>query len=144
MDQEASERRVTSLVHVVFLASIGVFGLVLWFARAGGGAPVDASGRAEARAMLLLLIAAAECYGAERWGRRRLRSGSGDPESRVQAYFLIRFGAAEAAAVFGLMLGFTGGGAFGVGALFALSLGTLVIAAPTREAWARALAVARQ
>lgn len=142
MDGGENERRIASLVHAVFLASVGVFALVLWFARRGGGAPADPTGRAETLAFVLLLIAAAECLGADRLGRRRLRRGSADPISRVRVFFVVRFGAAEAAAVFGLMLGFLGGGAVAVGLLFGLSVAALLLAAPSREAWAEALALA--
>jgi len=143
MDEGDGERRITALVHVVFIGSIGVFAVILWFARGSGGAPADPTGRAELRAFALLVIAAAECFGADLLGRRRLARASGDPVGRVRAFFLIRFGAAEAAAIFGLMLGFSGAGAFSVAALFALSLGALALAAPTPRAWSQALALAK-
>ena len=143
MDNAENQRNITSLVHVVFLASVGVFAVILWFARKNGGAPVDPTGRAEGLAFIFLLIGTAECLGADRLGRRRLRAGSGDPIGRVRAFFLVRFGAAEAAAVFGLMLGFLGGNALAVSLLFALSIVALVLAAPSREAWSEAIALAQ-
>lgn len=143
MDSAENQRNIASLVHIVFLASVGVFAVVLWFARRSGGAPADPTGRAEALAFLFLLIGAAECLGADRLGRRRLRRGLGDPVGRVRAFFLVRFGAAEAAAVFGLMLGFLGGSALAVGMLFALSVVALAVAAPSRQAWSEAMALAQ-
>jgi hypothetical protein len=144
MDSAENQRNIAAMVHVVFLASVGVFAVILWLARTSGGAPADPTGRAESLAFLFLLIGAAECLGADRIGRRRLRLGSGDPIARVRSFFLVRFGAAEAAAVFGLMLGFMGGGALAVGLLFALSLLALALAHPSREAWSRALALAQR
>ena len=142
MDAGEKERNVASLVHVAFLASIGVYAVVLWIARSSGGAPADPTGKTESLAFLFLVIGAVECFGAAWLGRRRLIRGAGDPVARVRAFFIIRFGAAEAAAVFGLMLGFLGGGVLVVGLLFALSATALVLAAPSREAWSEALALA--
>ena len=142
MDAGEKERNVVSLVHMAFLASVGVYIVVLWFARKNGGAPAAPIGKAETLAFLFLMIGGAECFGADWLGRRRLLRGSGDPVSRVRAFFLVRFAAAEAAAVFGLMLGFLGGGGFAVGLLFSLSVLALVLAAPSREAWSKAMSLA--
>ena len=142
MDVGEKERSVVSLVHMAFLASVGVYILVLWFARKSGGLPADPTRKAETLALLLLMIGGAECFGADWLGRRRLHRGPGDPVSRVRGFFLVRFAAAEAAAVFGLMLGFLGGGGIAVGLLFSLSVLVLVLSAPSREAWSRAMALA--
>jgi hypothetical protein len=143
MEPGERERDAASLVHMVFLASIGVYALVLWITRGGGGAPSEPTGKTESLAAVFMVIGAAECFGADRLGRRRLSRGGGDPISRVRSFFLVRFGAAESAAVFGLMLGFLGGGVLAVGLLFALSATALLLAAPSREAWGKALALAR-
>ena len=142
MDAGEKERNVVSLVHMAFLASVGVYILVLWFARKSGGVPADPTRKAETLALLFLMIGGAECFGADWLGRRRLPRGPGDPVSRVRTFFLVRFAAAEAAAVFGLMLGFLGGGGFAVGLLFSLSVLALVLAAPSREAWSKAMSLA--
>jgi hypothetical protein len=142
MNGSEKDRNVASLVHVVFLASIGVYAILLWIARRGGTAPADPAGQSETLAFCFLAIGAGEYSWASWLGRRRLASGSGAPSSRVRSFFYLRFGAAQAPALFGLMLGFLGGGVLAVGLLFALSLVCLVAAAPTRGAWNEALAEA--
>jgi hypothetical protein len=142
MNGSENDRNVASLVHVVFLASIGVYSILLWIARRGGTAPPDLTGRSETLAYCFLAIGAGEYSWASWLGRRRLAGNSGAPRARVRSFFYLRFGAAEAPALFGLMLGFLGGGIVAVGLLFALSLACLVAAAPTRGAWDRALAEA--
>lgn len=142
MNGTEKDRNVASLVHVVFLASIGVYAVLLWIARRGGTAPPDTTGQSETLAFCFLAIGAGEYSWASWIGRRRLVSGSAAPPARVRSFFYLRFGAAEAPALFGLMLGFLGGGIVAVGLLFALSLACLTAAAPSRSAWNRALAEA--
>ncbi len=142
MNGPEKDRNVASLVHVVFLASIGVYAILVWVARHGGTAPPDVTGRSEALTVCFLAIGAGEYSWANWLGRRRLSRGSGAPLARVRSFFYLRFGAAAAPALFGLMLGFLGGGAVSVGLLFALSCGCLVAAAPSRRAWREALAEA--
>ncbi len=142
MSSPEKDRNVASLVHVVFLASIGVYAALIWVARRGGAAPSDPTGRSEALAVCFLALGAGEYSWANWLGRRRLQRGSGAPASRVRSFFYLRFGAAEAPALFGLMLGFSGGGLVGVSLLFALSCGCLFAAVPSRRAWQEALAEA--
>ena len=142
MNGSEKDRNVASLVHVVFLASIGVYAILLWIARRGGTAPPDATGQSETLAYCFLAIGAGEYSWASWLGRRRLAGGTGAPLTRVRSFFYLRFGAAEAPALFGLMLGFLGGGIVSIGLLFALSFACLVAAAPTRGAWDQALAEA--
>jgi hypothetical protein len=142
MNGSEKDRNVASLVHVVFLASIGVYSILLWIARRGGTAPPDSTGRSETLAFLFLAIGAGEYSWANWLGRRRLVRGPGAPGERVRSFFYLRFGAAEAPALFGLMLGFSGGGIVSIGLLFALSFACLIAAAPTRGAWDQALAEA--
>ena len=142
MDPSEKDRRLVGLVHVVFLASIGVYAVVLWIARRGGSAPLDPGGRAPALGIVLLALGAGEISWANWLGRRQLSRGSRDALSKVRSFFFLRFGAAEATAVFGLMLGFLGGSVAAVGLLFALSAAALVLAAPSRAAWNEAMALA--
>jgi hypothetical protein len=143
MNGSEKDRSVASLVHVVFLASIGIYAILLGIARHGGTAPPDSTGRSETLAFCFLAIGAGEYSWASWLGRRQLARGSGAPAARVRSFFYLRFGAAEAPALFGLMLGFSGGGIVAVGLLFALSFACLVAAAPTRGAWGQALAEAK-
>ena len=142
MNGGEKHRRLASLVHMVFLASIGVYLVLIVVARRGGAAPQDPSGKAETMAFWFLAIAAGEYSWASWLGRRQLTRGSGDAVSRVRSFFYLRFGAAQAAALFGLMLGFLGGGAVAIGLLFALSAAALWAAAPSPGKWAAALAEA--
>jgi hypothetical protein len=142
MNGGEKDRNVASLVHVVFLASIGVYAILLWIARSGGTAPRDPTSQSESLAFCFLAIGVGENSWASWLGRRRLARGSGAPEARVRSFFYLRFGAAQAPALFGLMHGFSGGGLVAVGLLFAMSLAYLVAAAPTRNAWDQALAEA--
>lgn len=144
MNGSEKDRNVASLVHVVFLASIGVYAVLLWIARRGGTAPPDVTGQSETVAFCFLAIGAGEYSWASWLGRRRLAGGTAAPSARVRSFFYLRFGAAQAPALFGLMLGFLGGGVVGVGLLFALSFVCLVAAAPTRGAWDQALALTQQ
>lgn len=140
MNGGEKDRQVAGLVHIVFLASIGVYAILLWAARRGGTAPPDPTGRGETLAFCFLAIGAGEYSWASWLGRRQLARGLSDPISRVRSFFYLRFGAAEAVALFGLMLGFLGGGAVAIGLLFCLSAACLMMAAPSRAAWAAALA----
>ncbi|MGH9364062.1 MAG: hypothetical protein ACRD1B_02185 [Thermoanaerobaculia bacterium] len=142
MNEGEKDRRLASLVHMAFLASIGVYLILIVVARRGGAAPTDPTGRTQTLAFCLLAIAAGEFSWASWLGRRHLTRGSGDAVSRVRSFFYLRFGAAEAAAIFGLMLGFLGGGAVAIGLLFALSAAALLAAAPSPGRWAAALSEA--
>ena len=142
MNESEKDRNVASLVHVVFLASVGVYAVLVWVARSGGTAPRDPAGRTEALAFCFLAIGIGENAWVSWLGRRRLARASGTPEARVRSFFYLRFGAAQAPALFGLMLGFSGGSFLAAGLLFAMSLAYLVAAAPSRGAWGQARAEA--
>ncbi|HYK41661.1 MAG TPA: hypothetical protein VE007_04670, partial [Thermoanaerobaculia bacterium] len=78
--------------------------------------------------------------GATLLGRRLLSAAAGRPGAadRVRRYFLIRFAAADALAIFGLAAGFKGAPAADSAILFGVSAVALIAAAPTRRAWAAA------
>jgi hypothetical protein len=142
MTEGEKDRRLASLVHLVFLASIGVYLVLVVVARSGGSAPPDPTGKSGTLAFWFLAIAAGEYSWASWLGRRQLTRGSGGAVARVRSFFYLRFGAAQAAALFGLMLGFLGGGPVAIGLLFALSAAALWAAAPSPGRWAAALAEA--
>jgi hypothetical protein len=133
------ERQIVSTVHLAFLSSIGVYALVLWIARRSGAAPLDRSGRVGTIAGLMLGLGVAEVFWAGWFARRLLARRSGSALARVRSSFFLRFGAAEAVAVFGLMAGFLGASALTAALFYAVSAAALLLAAPSREAWRAAL-----
>jgi hypothetical protein len=133
------ERRIASTVHLAFLSSVGVFGLILWVARRNGAATLDTSGRNGTATGLMLFLGIAEVAWAGWFGRRVLLRRSGDALARVRSCFFLRFAAAEAVGVFGLMAGFLGASAVTIGLFLAISVASLAAAAPSREAWQSAL-----
>jgi len=134
--QSESGRRIAAIAHIAMLASIGLYAGLLWLARP---AVLEGAGRPQL-ASILLAVGLAEFAGATWFGRRLLASSAGRPGApeRVRRYFLIRFAAAEAIAVFGLVAGFKGARASDSAILFAVSAACLVAAAPSRRAWAHA------
>lgn len=141
MDPDATDeagRRVVAVVHLAMLAAIPLYAGVLWLAR-GYAAPLRSGPERLRFVGILLAIGAAEWVAASLIGRRMLRTGRmGGPSDRVRRYFLVRFAAAEAMAVFGLFAGFTGVRFAEAGLLFGASALALVLSTPTRSAWDRA------
>jgi F0F1-type ATP synthase membrane subunit c/vacuolar-type H+-ATPase subunit K len=118
------------------LASIGLYAGLLWLARP---AALEGPGRPQLSS-ILLAVGLAEYAGATFLGRRLLAAAAGrrGAADRVRRYFLIRFAAAEAIAIFGLVAGFKGAPATDSAILFAVSALALIAAAPTRRAWTSA------
>jgi hypothetical protein len=139
VSQSENDRRILSAVHAAFLAAMPVYALVLWFARDSASV---AAGRGDTLFWVLAGIGGAQYLIVERGGRRLLRLGRGPAEGRVRAYFLVRFAAAEAIGVFGLIAGFLGAAAWRVAALLALGLFGLALSRPTPTAWGQALEAA--
>ena len=72
-------------------------------------------------------------------GRRMLSARSGAALERVRSWFLIRFAAAEAIAVFGLAIHFLGGAAAHAQIFFLTSIAAFLLAYPGRTRFAEAL-----
>lgn len=142
MQNVERERQIASTVHLAFLSSLGVFALIVWIARRNGAATLDTSGRNGTATGLMLFLGIAEVAWAGWFGRRLLLRRSGDALARVRSCFLLRFAAAEAVGVFGLMAGFLGASAVTIGLFLAIALAALAAAAPSREAWKSAVDVA--
>src|SRR5450755_1389448 len=108
--EDESGRRIVSIVHVAMLAAVPLYAGVLWLAR--GRAPFLASAVPPRPHLveILFAIGAAEWAAATWVGRLLLKAGRGraGAAERVRRFFLVRFAAAEAIAVFGLFAGFTG------------------------------------
>ncbi len=140
-DEDEAGRRIVAVVHMAMLAAVPLYFAVLWLSRGHPGLATGGGGTLRPRLpWFLLAVGAAEFAAATIFGRGLLRAagpGAGAPE-RVRRFFLIRFAAAEAIAVFGLFVGFGGASWTQAGVLFAASAAALLLAAPTRTAWARA------
>lgn len=137
-------RRVLTVLHLAMLSAVVVYALVLWLLRAEVRGPVPGGPPPRRLEWAFLAIGTAQYLVATELGKKLLPSRRGDPERRVRSYFVIRFAAAEAIAIYGLMLGFLGTSAKWVAALLALSLVALLLATPTRDAYEDALARAGQ
>ncbi len=137
-DDEAG-RRIVSVVHIAIFSTVPLYAVILWLLR---GRHVLPGGAIPGPWLVLVLLA----VGAAQWqlasliGRALLRSagpGAGASE-RVRRYFLVRFAAAEAIAVFGLFAGFTGRTFPDAAVLLVASAFALLASTPTRAAYAGA------
>jgi F0F1-type ATP synthase membrane subunit c/vacuolar-type H+-ATPase subunit K len=138
---EASEhdRRVAVIVHTAMLASVGVYGVLLAFLRAElAPEPVEAA-PATSLFAVFSAIGVARFAGASLVGRKLLSAPRGAALDRVRRYFLLRAAAAEAIALYGLILGFLKAPLPQVLALFGISVAALLACSPGKEAWAEAL-----
>jgi len=134
-DADEGSRRIVAVVHLAMLAAIPLYAGALALFR-GSGLPVRPAAERLRFVSVLLVIGAVEWAVATLVGRRWLvRGGGGSASDRVRRYFLIRFAAGEAMAVFGLFAGFTGVRWAEAGLLFAAAALALVLSAPTRAAW---------
>ncbi len=139
MDASEHDRRVAALVHTALLASVGVYGVVLAFFRSEL-APQNA--RPAPSTSLFAVFSAlgvAQFAGASLVGRKLLASARSGALERVRRYFLLRAAAAEAIALYGLILGFLGAPLAHVLALFGISIAALLACAPGKESWEEAL-----
>jgi len=138
--QSESGRRIASVAHAAMLASIAVYAGLLWLARP---AVLEGGTGAGRLSSILLAVGLAEYAGATLFGRRLLAAAAGraGAADRVRRYFLVRFAAAEAIAIFGLVAGFKGAPAASSALLFGVSALALVATAPTRRAWSAAWAL---
>jgi hypothetical protein len=143
-------RRVLLTVHLAFFASVPVYGIVVWIARGVPGARVASVPSAALRVAvpMLALLALAEFFAVSWYAQKVLDAppGPGKPRrpplARVQTSFTLRFAAAEAIAIYGLVLGFLGCAAWQVALFFAGAMGGLASAAPGRTRFALCLAAA--
>jgi hypothetical protein len=141
MEENGDEpgRRIVSVVHLAMLAAVAIYAIVLLLAR--GNAAVPAGPPRSANFVILLFAIGAAQWGAAtivgktllRWGG----PGAGAAE-RVRRFFLVRFAAAEAIAVFGLIAGLTGGPRRGAVLLLCTSAFALLASSPSRTAYRRA------
>ena len=143
MDAAEQDRRVTVLIHSGLAAAVGVYAVTLAFFRAE---IVPGQARMEADRSLFAIFAGlglAQYSGAWLLGRRLLRAARPAAKERVRLHFLLRAAAAEAIAIYGFVLGFLGGSAGSVLALFAIGIAALLACRPGRRAWEEAFRLAR-
>jgi hypothetical protein len=131
-------RRIQILVHTALFAGIGIYAVLLVFLRSEIAA---ASARPPGTTLFLVLAGAgaAQYATAAAVGRAFLRPRRSGAVDRVRLSFLLRGAAAEAIALYGLVLGFLGGRPAHVAALFAMSFLALLACMPGRAAWEAAL-----
>jgi hypothetical protein len=129
---------VVTLVHLAMVAAVVVYGAMVALL------PPPAGGDARPRAPEwgVLAFGLIQYSTVTAFARRLLRGGRGSAEERTQRYFLLRFAAAEAIGVFGLLLGLTAPGRVWPAVLLLASLFALAVAAPVRDAWRAAFAEA--
>ena len=139
IDEAERVRRVQALVHTALLAGVGIYAVLLLFL--SSEIAVTSASRPAGTPLFLVLaaIGAAQYAVAAGVGKTFLRSSRGKPVERVRLSFLLRGAAAEAIALYGLVLGFLGGSPAHVGALFAMAVVALLACAPGRAAWEAAL-----
>ena len=136
---EERARRILALVHTALLASVGIYGVILVFLQSE--IQTVRAARPDVSALFLVLAAVGilQFGAAAALGRAFLRFPRSRPLDRVRLSFLLRAAAAEAIALYGLILGFLGGSVTQVGALFALAVAALLSCAPGHAAWDAAL-----
>lgn len=138
------DRRILTVLHLAMLSAVAVYAIVLWALRGEIRGPAPGGAAPKGLEWAFLAIGTAQYFIATELGKKLLPSRRGEPRPRVRSYFVVRFAAAEAIAIYGLMLGFLGASSGWVAALFGLSVVTLLLASPTQAAYDDALALAEQ
>ncbi len=139
-DRDEPGRRIVSIVHLAMLAAVAIYAILLVLVR-GNAALAAGPLRRPNFVFLLFSIGAAQWGAATIIGRSLLRRGGpgrGAAE-RVRRFFLVRFAAAEAIGVFGLVAGLTGESRSGAFLLLCAGALALLASSPTRTAYRRAL-----
>jgi hypothetical protein len=139
VDPSEHDRRVAALVHTALLASVGVYGVLFAFLRAEIAPQNPRPAPATSLFAVFSALGVAQFAGASLAGRKLLASPRSGALQRVRRYFLFRAAAAEAIALYGLILGFLGAPLSQVLALFGISIAALLACAPGKEAWGEAL-----
>ncbi len=142
MEATEHDRRVLGLVHTALLAAVGVYGVVLLFLRTETEAGIRYAGSGSTLFLLFAFLGAAQFAGTSVVGRLLLRSARSGARDRVRLYFLLRAAAAEAIALYGLVLGFLGAGVGPVVGLFAMAVAALLACFPGRGPWEHATRIA--
>src|SRR5262245_53903234 len=137
----ASERarRIQTIVHTALFAGVGIYAVLLLFLRSEIAVVTSARPPGLGLFVALAAIGVAQYAAAAAVGRTFLRSRRAPAADRVRLSFLLRGAAAEAIALYGLVLGFLGAPAAHVGALFALAVAALAACSPGKAAWEAAL-----
>jgi hypothetical protein len=135
IDASERARRVLTLVHTALFAGVGIYAVLLLFLRSEIAVGTAARPAGTPLFLALAAIGAAQYAAAAAVGKTFLRSKRSRPLERVRLSFLLRGAAAEAIALYGLVLGFLGGSPVHVGALFALAVVALLACAPGKASW---------
>ena len=133
-------RRTLVLVHTALLAGVGIYAVILVLLRAEIAAVRSARPASNSALFLVLAGVGLVQYGAAAWlGRAFLRTPRSRPVDRVRLSFLLRGAAAEAIALYGLILGFLGGSWPQVFGLLALAFIGLLACSPGKPPWEAAM-----
>jgi F0F1-type ATP synthase membrane subunit c/vacuolar-type H+-ATPase subunit K len=139
IDEAERVRRVQTIVHTALFAGVGIYAVLLLFLRSEIAVVTSARPPGATLFLALAAIGLVQYAVASAVGRAFLRSRRSRPLDRVRLFFLLRGAAAEAIALYGLVLGFLGGSSAQVGALFALAAVALLACAPGRASWKEAI-----
>jgi len=139
VDPSEHDRRVAALVHTALLASVGVYGVLLALLRAGIAPQNPRPAPTTSLFAVFSALGVAQFAGVSLAGRKLLASPRSGALRRVRTFFIMRAAAAEAIALYGLILGFLGAPLSQVLALFGISIAALLACAPGKEAWDEAL-----
>ena len=139
IDASERARRIQVMVHTALFAGIGIYAVFLVLLRTEIAGAASAHPPGSTLFLVLSGLGAAQYAVAFVVARAMLRARRSPPLDRVRLSFLLRGAAAEAIALYGLVLGFLGGRAAHVAALFALAVLALLTSFPGKVAWAEAL-----
>jgi hypothetical protein len=139
IDAAERTRRIQAVVHTALFAGVGIYAVLLIFLRTEIAAVASAPPPGTTLFLLLAGLGGLQYAVASAVGRAMLRARRSRPLDRVRLSFLLRGAAAEAIALYGLVLGFLGGRAVHVAALLALAVVALLACAPGKSAWQEAL-----
>ena len=139
IDASERTRRIQAIVHTALFAGVGIYAVLLIFLRTEIAAVASARPPARMLSLVLAGMGVAQYAVATVVGRAMLRARRSRPLDRVRLSFLLRGAAAEAIALYGLVLGFLGGRAVPVAALLVLAVMALLACFPGKVAWAEAL-----
>jgi len=139
IDASERTRRIQTVVHTALFAGVGIYAVLLVFLRTEIAAVASPQPPGTMLFLVLAGLGAVQYGVASAVGRAMLRARRSRPLDRVRVSFLLRGAAAEAIALYGLVLGFLGGRAVHVAALLALSVVALLACVPGKGAWEEAL-----
>jgi len=139
IDASERTRRIQAIVHTALFAGVGIYAVLLIFLQTELAGEASAHPPGSTLFPVLAGLGVFQYAVASVVARAMLRARRSPPLDRVRLSFLLRGAAAEAIALYGLVLGFLGGRAVHVAALFGLAVLALLACFPGKVAWAEAM-----